>query len=549
MLSSFNTAPSELRSLVVQTYDELTSLGMYTPEEVERMTMRLIQHAGWFQTSQGWSRLGPDVREKVNIRKAEPQPDGLFLIRDVDVFYPNSVKGKTDDRMFTKDDIARAIVNTNTAIQAGGQKPSLALEHPHLIRHLTGSQAKSFGSGINWRWSPRGNGWVRCDLIDVAPAVVVDWKNHQWTGLSAGFANDADDLNLRFGHIALLGVESQALSFLPITEVFSVENQLCFSTESRYFQQKEPQMADRRQAFSALKNAYSAMSSAYAAAESGEPNYESKVSQAKSQFDAATKQFGAMGDLGTVAGGAVGGPVGALAGGALGGALDGGDQGGGGGGGQIPDLSGELGGGEPAATAPAMCASGTPGATPQNPPFNASQEPQEQTWLPEGTQIPLEGGHVNQNTDTPQGSANSHFSAQDFGAMKNTIKELQTVIGALKESNVMTQFSAFSAKAKADGHQFDEKLITNLFTTGFRSGSKAVMDSAVALIKGSPKVPSLANMGQTFAAHESDNPSREAGASLEAIAEGEVEELIRKHAPGIHFSASDFKLGEAFSGL
>ena len=587
MVSAFDMAPPALRQIVVKTYDELTSLGVYTPEEVDRMVNRLIHHSGWYQTAGGWAQLGPDVRGKVNIRKAEPQSDGMFLVRDVDVFYPNAVKGKEADKVFTKEDIARAIINTNAAITAGGQKPALALEHPSPLRHLTGGTAKAYGSGINWRWSPRGENWVRVDLVDVAPEVIVDWRDHRWTGLSAGFANDADDLNLRFGHIALLGVETQALSQLPITEVFSaagsVKNQLCFSTESRYFQsspqKKEPNM-DRKQAFAALKQSFSAMASAYASAEAGEPNFATKIQQAKDQFDATQKDFGAMGaGLGAAAGGGLGAEAGEMGGAALGGAVGGppgaaigaglgaaaGGAAGAGIGGAAGDALGDAVGGMggdgveggdagQAQGGEEMCAhcgqkmSSAPAfKAPMEGQYNASQEPQELTWLPEAPQIPLAGGKISQVIDTPKTSAGSSFAAgSEFGTMKNTINELKTVISALKTEGTMSQFSAFCTKAKSMGHVFDEKNVGEMFSAALAANNKPIMDSVIALIKASPKAQSLAKMGTTFSAQDADNPSRVEG---EVVSRDAVQELIRQHARGVNFSAQDFALGDAFGGF
>src|SRR5438132_12729643 len=94
------------------------------PDQASQIAQRMVQHQGWYKTGKGWEQLGPDVADKINLRVAEPQPNGKYLIRDVDVFYPNAVKGQNSDVMYDADKIRGIIKNTNASIGSGGQKPS-----------------------------------------------------------------------------------------------------------------------------------------------------------------------------------------------------------------------------------------------------------------------------------------------------------------------------------------------------------------------------------------------------------------------------------------
>ena len=249
------------------------------------------------------------------------------------------------------------------------------------------------------------------------------------------------------------------------------------------------------------------------------------------------------GELGGMAGGAAGAGLGSEAGDALGDAI-----GGMGGDGVEGGDAGQAQGGEEMCAHCGQKMSSAPAfKAPMEGQYNASQEPQELTWLPEAPQIPLAGGKISQVIDTPKTSAGSSFAAgSEFGTMKNTINELKTVISALKTEGTMSQFSAFCTKAKSMGHVFDEKNVGEMFSAALAANNKPIMDSVIALIKASPKAQSLAKMGTTFSAQDADNPSRVEG---EVVSRDAVQELIRQHARGVNFSAQDFALGDAFGGF
>jgi len=208
--------------------------------------------AGFVFSGGKHKRVHPDLRGKINLRQAEKQADGTFYIPDVDCFRPNQAKGETGE--YTAEDCRDAMKNTTRMIEAGGQMPSITLEHPSPLAKANGVASKSWGNAVNFRESPRGDGWVRCDFIKVHPQVVEDWKKGHYTGMSSGIVSDKKEqrdengnimrdekgnplfepANLRFGHIALLGGESQAISDLPMTQIFAAcaESELvCFCTE------------------------------------------------------------------------------------------------------------------------------------------------------------------------------------------------------------------------------------------------------------------------------------------------------------------------------
>lgn len=297
-------APADLAVAYAEEFEKAMGYTS-TSHEADQVAMRSLRHRGWYNTVKGWKRLSPDIRTKVNIRKAEKQTDGRFMVRDVDVFYPNAVKANEDGIpiVYTAEDIRRRIENTNAAIKSGGQAPALSRGHPHPDQKLMGLQLPALGKGMNWRKSPRGAGWARCDLFDIDPEVMGEWKKGHWTGLSAGLVADANKTNERFGHIALLGVDSQALSNLPVTEVFSAANEeVCFSADAEAIQKgtfnmptgnQAPNMSMGQKLFAAM-GTYSTALASFAA---GEPSAPQKVQDAFSQVQAAHKEF--CGDMST----------------------------------------------------------------------------------------------------------------------------------------------------------------------------------------------------------------------------------------------------------
>lgn len=277
--------PKELQQLIDTEAMKFAMAGI-DADEAESQAYRAAAHAGWFETVDGWQRLGPDVREKINVRKAERQPDGRYLVRDVDVFYPNAVKQSSDGQPITYSarDIESIISNTNRAIESGGQRPAVTMMHPNAMQAATGTVIPQFGCAINFRASSRGEGWARCDLIDLDPQIVRDWKTRRITGLSAGFVQDGGELNRRFGHVAALGAQSQALAALPITEVFSAGESLCFSAEAPVTHFEGVHTMDRNRAVKA-QPLLQALAIAAAALAAGEPGAEAKFAEAKNNYN------------------------------------------------------------------------------------------------------------------------------------------------------------------------------------------------------------------------------------------------------------------------
>lgn len=279
----FESKQPTVAGIINEAMEKARDRGMKS-EQARQYAHREVRLAGFYKTPRGWTRLTGDLRNKVNVREATKQPDGTFVICDVDVFYPNAVKGHEEEDRYTSEQIEQICENTNRAIEAGGQAPGLIEGHPNPFQQAMGSQAESHGIGVNWRISPRGKGWARCDLVKVDPAIVRRLQKGKLPGLSARINQDAGGLNKRFGHVALLGGDLQALSHLPTHEIFAA-SQVCFSaavagqTPSKDFFMKTK------------SECYAAMAHAYASKEAGEPDADAKVEEAK-------KMFAALGDGG-----------------------------------------------------------------------------------------------------------------------------------------------------------------------------------------------------------------------------------------------------------
>ena len=269
------TLPAEAAGIFVNAATELAGKGM-EEAQAAHIALRQVRHAGYYNTPAGWKQLGPDVRDKINVRAATKQPDGTYAVFGVDIFHPNATKGSEEERMFTVNRIRTAIENTNRHIEAGGPPPGLTKGHPTPSQKAIGVELPVWGKCTHFSESPRGVGWARCDFVDVSPAMYDDWKAGRFIGFSSGMVCDANDLNLRFGHVAALGGDAQALPQLPFTEIYAADEQLVFSATP--FIEKEQTMAKN---FAACKSAYAALSSAYASAEAGEPGWEKKVEEAE----------------------------------------------------------------------------------------------------------------------------------------------------------------------------------------------------------------------------------------------------------------------------
>ena len=286
------TAPKEVVEIYNRAYAEHKPKGH---PEAHKRALRMVSLGGWYKGGKGWSQKHPDLTNKVAIREAVQQPDGRFVIENVPCFYPSAVKGKESSH--SADDINRYIQNTNRMIASGAQKPALVEGHPDPGAAMLGMQSDSLGSPVNWRAHPTRKGWAMCDLVDVVPEIVSRMKDRKITGLSVGLAKDANNLNKRFGHVALLGGTTQALSQLPATEVFA--SNLNFSADTETFPQGNPmKLNDKQKAcFKAMKDCYDAYEAAEESEKVGEPGADEKVKEAfaacmakKGEFDAAMSE-------------------------------------------------------------------------------------------------------------------------------------------------------------------------------------------------------------------------------------------------------------------
>lgn len=254
---------------------------------------RMIRHAGWFKVPSGWKQLTPDLRKKINVREATRQPSGRYVVEGVDCFYPNATKDK--NLSFHPEDNYDLIENTNRSIAQGGQKPCLVVGHTSDEQRMIGIQLDGHGFGVNWRESPRGRGWMRCDLIDVDPETVDRMKELKLPGLSIKIISDPTGLNKRVGHIALLGGSMQALSHLPITEIFSATNQLCFSADSAAFPKGTPMFGPKmKDCHGAYATAYAAFEAAEESCKTGEPGSVEKLRSAQNGLASALKALAAQ---------------------------------------------------------------------------------------------------------------------------------------------------------------------------------------------------------------------------------------------------------------
>jgi len=536
--------PEPLCAVLAASYEAYTSDG-HTPDKAKQLAMRHVQHAGWYRTKDGWKRLGPDLRGKVNVRCVEEQPDGRFLIPDVEVFYPNAVKGKDRKTRFAVEEIARAVENTNRAVESGGQKPGLVIGHPVPEAKLLGVQSPQYGAAINFRRSDKGDGWVQCDLVDVRPEVVEKWKKGEYTGLSAGFVNDAGDLNLRFGHIALLGADIQALSHLPATEIFSVEGQLCFSTDPATFITKGNTMNGKKtDGFAALKGAFDALASAYASAEAGEPGHEQKLTEATKVYQGAVKEFGSPfeGDSEPAPpadGGGDGHPDEAedIA---LIEQILGEDGGPAEAPGQVPPTEGEgmcSYKGESRDIYDAGFRKGYEAATGRT--YEAN--PSEETVLPDDNVL-ADTDEItgDEDAEIPDASKASEYAAE-FAALKRKNGQLTKIIAGLYGKSIRGEFQSYLVDLQQKGHQFDSaKAMDALINVAAKPQALAAVK---AMLESSPNSP-LTNAGTTFGAEGANNPNSDRGnnAIPSGASDDEVLSILRDKMPGLTFKAEDVQL-------
>lgn len=492
--------PQELQQEVDASAESLR--GSLPEDEAQRVAYRRLAHKGYYRTPDGWQRLGPDISDKINLRQAALQPDGGYAVFDCDVFYSNAVKGSGEGETFTPEKIARAVENTNTSIESGGQAPGILKGHPHPLAKALSGEPKAWGKAINFRESPRGKGWVRCDLVDIDPDVYADWKAGHYIGLSAGFVNDAGDLNLRFGHVALLGGDMQALSYLPRTEIFAASDTLCFSADRTVYESAMKGKIMDKPKFSAL---FDALSKAYASYEAGEPGADAKVTEARKCYDAAFAQEtpsapsapSTPSTPSTPSAGADAPHADAA---------------------QDKALMGEvLGGGE------------------QKPPFAANPSPE--TVLPEAAPLKPEGPTA---TLTLSAGGGANFAAE-VATMKGENEILKQQVAALLGKTARAEFEAEVRKLRADGYQFDAGRAVELLMAA--GPNKAMREQVFALLQGTPK--SALSTPPQFSAEGADNPAPRSAAMADAEVQ-EVLTVLRQKLPGVNFSAGDVLLGNAW---
>lgn len=546
--TKFEGASEDLNALYEATHQAASEAGA-DADKANLLATRQCHHAGYYQTKDGWQRLGPDLRGKVNIREAEEQPDGKFLVRGVDVFYPNAVKGAEAETQWTPDRIYQAIENTNHSVETGAQKPAVTRTHIYPEQKILGVNVPSYGNAINFRESSRGHGWVQCDLVDVHPSVVNDWKDKQITGLSVGFVKDAGGLGERFGHVALLGGESQALSALPATELYSADGyQLCYSTDEaevslfaanpnvpskdqtskeglvgpdvKLTQPTQPPataketVMDPNQA-KMMKDAYAGMQTAFAGMEAGEPGADEKVAEAHRALQEACEACKMDG----------GGAPAPAPGGPMPGNPMGGDQ-----------MGYAHDGPEDKENHNEYAAGST------------SQEAQAPSFLPEAQKGSPADMHKITPTDIDVGThpGSNEFSAELVDLRKRN-HNLELAVSAMVGRQMRTDFSAEVQGLAESGHQIDLPAAMQCFEAC--DGNQERLVALRNLLGKSPK-SSLTKAEPTFAADGNAAPRdpnrRQPGITPDDDAE--VLEILRRKAPGLNFSAEDVRIGTLATG-
>lgn len=488
--------PPALLNLLAESYAEFLS---EDPENAEQLAYRAANHAGWYRDgSGGWTRLGPDLRSKINVRRGVKQDNGKFVVRDVDVFYPNAVKGA--ESQYDADHIGYIVDNTNRAVNGGGQRPGLIREHTLPERKALGIPTPAFGAGINFRPSPRGKAWVRCDLVDVEPDVYNEWKQGRWTGLSAGFAQDAEGLNKRFGHIALLGADMQALSKLPRTEVYSSQTD-SFAGEQLFFSadpvlMKDLTMPMTKEEIAAHKQCYSALTAAFAAAEAGEPDAEAKIAAARAAHDKLSGKGKSGGD---------------------------------------DDDSGKSDDG-----------------TDDDNQNAAATNDEGRTGTVNPDDNDLDSDLACEPTMGGKGTEAQTGFAAEMDELRSEIKIQRKVNAALLGKHLLTEFSSFCDEAARKGHQFDAETSINLFKKVATdpiavAGLKAmIMKSPKSALTAGNGAPTFAanTAGSSDAGHQArtqQNNQPNASDDAKALA------ILNKLYPQLNFNAEHLNLGSTLS--
>lgn len=474
--------------------------------------LRMLNHAGFFKKGGKWVPVHPDLRDKVNVREAWPQPDGTYCIYDVSVFYPNAVKSiKGTPEVYTAEDIRRIIQNTNYAIaHEGGQKPGILEGHPNMLQAMNGMQMDVHGFAVNWREDPRGDGWAMCDLVHVDPEYVERLKKKKLTGLSAYIAEDNEKQNRRFGHVALLGGSTQALSHLPMHDVYAA---CCFSADAAFFQET-PMKMSKEQCFAAMDKAVKGYSAAQASFAAKEPGADMKMMQAGKDCYAASRAF-------------AGDEMGAQDGGAM-----------------MPAQQ----------DVPQFDADGKR----KDLPTEAGLSLTDQT---EAQQMEFS---ADQFDDAAVQALVTQFSSSEvdgaFHGLANVVKGLaaarkadQQQMQRIKTANNILQgrviqddFRTFCAGLRNEGHAFDADYESQMFSFAMESVDKRKgLENAKRLLKMTPKKESLAGI-ETVGGYSAGAPKlKDPGTLNQDETSAMMTEL--SEMTGRNFSEADLKIGAAFS--
>lgn len=476
--------------------------------------LRHVNHAGFFKGPSGWKQLHPDLRDKVNMREAIPQPDGTFAIYDVDAFLPNAVKGENE--VYDAKRILRIIDNTNGMIAAGGQKPGLLEGHPSLLQAMNGMQMDSHGHPINWRKSPRGAGWARCDIVHVDPEMIDRLKKKKLTGLSAYVAKDAGSLNERFGHVALLGGSTQALSSLPMHDVYA---SCCFSADAAFFQGEQIMLNDKqKKCFDAAVKAGVGYAAAEASFGAKEPGADMKMKQAKADCFSAAAAFKASFD----------------------------------------DMSGDAGGMAPQQDVPQFDADGKRKDLPAEAELSLTDQTEAQKM-----EFSAGGFDLENFDDAALAQLSGQFSSGQvepafmrMGQLvqslakarktdKNEIHRVKLANQALQGKLVAEDYKAFCAGLRNEGFQIEASTEKDMFAFAMTNANpKAGLESAKAMLRKMPKVESLAGIEQVFSSNDGA-PRLKPGTSNQVDTDAMMTEL--SEMTGRDFSEADLRIGAAFS--
>lgn len=482
--------------------------------------LRHLNHAGYFKGPKGWTKIHPDLREKVEVREAFPQPDGTFAIYDVTVFYPNAVKSmKGIPEVYTADDIRQIISNTNFAIaHEGGQKPGILEGHPNIMQAAIGTEMDVHGFAVNWRESPRGAGWAMCDLIHVDPEYVDRLKKKKLTGMSAYIAEDNEKLNRRFGHVALLGGSTAALSHLPMHDVYE---SCCFSAQASYFQGEPMKLTDKqKQCFAAAVKAGAGYAAAEAAFGAKEPGAEMKMNEAaQACYAASSAMKGAFSDM----------PAG--------------------------DGTGSA---QPAQDVPAFDADGKRKDLPTESGLSLTDqnEPQQMEFSASAfadigefdeaavTQLSSQfaAGHVNEAFTNMLNIVKR--VAQNDKQKAQQIQRLAAANQLLQGNAIREDYRSFCTGLRGQGFEFDDDMANSMFSMAMANPDKLkALEKVKTMLQKMPKRESLAGVGQIFSASDTGAPKlRTEGA---ALTQKDIEEMER--ATGRSYSEADMKIGAAFS--